>query len=107
MKKLALVACAIGALSLGGCAEFKGLFSSDPATASASVALLTTQAVVVVCDISALSNVAAQVEAAAQASASVTGTTHKILAGSAAACAGLGAIAEGTITAPAGSAVVQ
>lgn len=107
MKKLALIACALGAMSLAGCAEVKGLFSSNPATAAASVSLLSAQAVVVVCDISALSSVASQVEAAAQASKSVTGTTNKVLAASAAACAGLGAFAEGTLTAPAGSAVVQ
>jgi predicted small lipoprotein YifL len=109
MKKtvLAAVAAACLALGLAGCGEIEGLFSPNAATNAASIKQLTASGAAIVCDISALTNVAANVETAAQANASITGTTSKVLAASTAACTGLGAIAAGTVTVPAGTSVIQ
>jgi hypothetical protein len=113
MKKIAfLAALAIGASSLGGCSSFTSALSSfDSAITSpqnqAAIAVLEQGAVVFVCDISALATVAQNVETAAEADKSVTGTTGKVLAASSAACTGLGGLLAGQMSAPAGMQVIQ
>lgn len=126
MKKLALLASAATlALSTGGCAQVDSFLQNDIINPTA--ALFTnpqTQVVVadinvaftklaadtqaLACTIAAGSSVGASIESnsAFNASASLQGTTLKIYVASEAVCTSLSGIIAGSVTAPAGSAVV-
>lgn len=109
MKKLACVAGAAAlALSLAGCEDvqkFEDWYTSP--TNQATILLMEKQSIAFVCDVSAISNVVAQVGAAAQADASFIGTTGKVYAASTAACTGLGGLVGAQVTAPVGASVLQ
>lgn len=113
---LAFFATAI-ALSLGGCGTTVGnyvgsgvtnfeSFVTSPQT-QATVKTLSAATVVFICDVSAVANLAGQIEAAAGAGQSTLGTNGKVYAASSAACTGLGGIINGTTTVSAGTAVIQ
>lgn len=117
MKKvLAFGLVGAAALGMGGCGTVVGTyiangvsgfedFVTSPKTA-ATLTVLSKATIVVICDISAVSNVAGQVEVAAGAGKSTIGTNGKVYAASTAACTGLSGLDLGLTTVPAGTTVV-
>ena len=108
MKKLLLASCAIAGLGLAGCADVTAFenWVTSPLT-QATFATLDRQAVVFICNVSAVSGIAGAAEAAANAGLSMQWTNGKVYAVSSIACTGLGALVAGTAVVPAGTMVLQ
>jgi hypothetical protein len=92
---------AIGALALtlSGCAQFERFttYLASPQTTQA-VANLRAGAQALVCAISNIANVTAQVEMAVDAGEAVIGNTGRVYVASAIVCASLGGVVTGTAT---------